>query len=127
MALLLANPKQRIGCLAKEENRKMTDLSHYEDILTERTHLGPHPMERLKRVAQPTTRITDNIQRFDEREHGFNRAGRGDFTFSRPSSSAVAGPTALPSSEPAPAGRPAGRPGQKQRVTAKHSRPSRGR
>jgi len=36
-------------------------------------------MERLKRVEQPTTRITDNIQRFDEREHGFNRALRGDF------------------------------------------------
>jgi reductive dehalogenase len=35
-------------------------------------------MERLKRVDQPTTKITENVQRFDEREHGFNRAGRGD-------------------------------------------------
>jgi reductive dehalogenase len=36
-------------------------------------------MEKLKRVEQPTTRITDNIQRFDEREQGFLRAARGDF------------------------------------------------
>lgn len=35
-------------------------------------------MERLKRVDQPTTKITENVQRFDEREHGFNRARRGD-------------------------------------------------
>ena len=41
--------------------------------------LGPYPMERLKRVKQPTTRITDDIPRFDEREHGFARAMRGDF------------------------------------------------
>ena len=40
---------------------------------------GPYPMERLKRVNQPTTRITDDIPRFDEREHGFARAMRGDF------------------------------------------------
>ncbi|MFO7772490.1 MAG: reductive dehalogenase [Dehalococcoidia bacterium] len=44
-----------------------------------RGQLGPYPMERLKRVEQPTTRITDDIPRFDQREHGFARAMRGDF------------------------------------------------
>lgn len=38
-----------------------------------------YPMEKLKRVDRPTTIITDNIPRFDEREHGFARAMRGDF------------------------------------------------
>ena len=41
--------------------------------------LGHYPMEKLKRVDQPTIKITENIQRFDEREHGFARAMRGDF------------------------------------------------
>ena len=40
---------------------------------------GPYPMEKLKRVDKPTTKITDNVQRPDEREHGFARARRGDF------------------------------------------------
>jgi 3-chloro-4-hydroxyphenylacetate reductive dehalogenase len=39
---------------------------------------GPYPMEKLKRVDRPTTRITENVQRFDERQHGFARAMRGD-------------------------------------------------
>ena len=37
--------------------------------------LGPYPTERLKRVKQPTIRITNHIPRFDEQEHGFARAG----------------------------------------------------
>ncbi len=38
------------------------------------------PMHKIKRVDRPTTRIhEDKIQRIDEREHGFNRAFRGDF------------------------------------------------
>ncbi len=37
-------------------------------------------MEKLKRVERPTTVIRDNeVQRVDEREGGFHRAGRGDF------------------------------------------------
>lgn len=44
-----------------------------------RGQLGPYPMERLTRVSQPTTRITERIPRFDQREHGFARAMRGDF------------------------------------------------
>ena len=42
-------------------------------------HLGPYPMEKLKKVDRPTTKITEDIPRFDEREHGFARAMRGDF------------------------------------------------
>lgn len=57
----------------------MSEQSDYGRILTERGRLGPFPMERLKRVEHPTTRITGDIQRIDVREHGFNRAGRGDF------------------------------------------------
>jgi len=41
--------------------------------------LGPYPMEKLKRVDQPTIKITDNIARFDEREHGFAHTMRGDY------------------------------------------------
>ena len=57
----------------------MREKSDYEGILTGKEQLGPFPMGKLKRVEQPTTRITDNIQRVDERESGFNRAARGDF------------------------------------------------
>ena len=42
--------------------------------------LDPYPVEILKRVDRPTTKINeDQIQRPDEREHGFARARRGDF------------------------------------------------
>jgi reductive dehalogenase len=49
----------------------------FPDILRGKKQLGPYPMEKLKRVNQPTTKITDNIQRIDEREHGFSRAELG--------------------------------------------------
>jgi len=40
----------------------------------------PFPVESLKRVDRPTTLIEDHeVSRVDEREGGFNRAGRGDF------------------------------------------------
>ena len=39
----------------------------------------PYPLQSLKRVERPTTLIYDDqVQRVDERESGFNRAGRGD-------------------------------------------------
>ena len=42
--------------------------------------LDPYPVEILKRVDRPTTKIIDDqVQRVDERESGFNRARRGDF------------------------------------------------
>ncbi len=44
-----------------------------------RGRLGPYPVDRLKRVERPTTVITEHIPRFDQREHGFARAMRGDF------------------------------------------------
>ena len=53
--------------------------SDHKGILTDKKQLGPFPMEKLKRVDQPTTLITGNIQRFDMRENGFNQARRGDF------------------------------------------------
>ena len=56
----------------------MTELSNKE-IMQRRGHLGPYPMEKLKRVDKPTTRITENVPRFDERQHGFGRVMRGDF------------------------------------------------
>ena len=34
---------------------------------------------RLRRVSRPTTKITHEVACFDEREHGFNRALRGDY------------------------------------------------
>ncbi len=46
------------------------------------THIDrePFPVHTLKRVERPTTIIMeDKVARTDEREQGFNRAGRGDF------------------------------------------------
>ncbi len=45
---------------------------------TSRKQLGPYPMEKLKRVEKPTTKITDSVSRFDERQHGFARVMRGE-------------------------------------------------
>ena len=56
----------------------MAKQVYHEEILGGRDYCGRFPMEGLKRVDLPTTRITDNVPRFDEREHGFNRASRGD-------------------------------------------------
>jgi len=42
--------------------------------------LDPFPMHKIQRVDRPTTKILDDqVQRFDEREHGFHRAMRGDY------------------------------------------------
>ena len=42
--------------------------------------LDPYPVEVLKRVDSPTTKIIhEQVPRVDERESGFNRARRGDF------------------------------------------------
>ena len=57
----------------------MNNQSYYQTISNDKRQLGPYPMDRLRQVENPTTKITDNIQRIDEREHGFNRALRGDF------------------------------------------------
>lgn len=57
----------------------MNNQSRYSSILDGKRQLGPYPMEKLKRVVKPTTRITDHIGRFDQREHGFSREERGDY------------------------------------------------
>jgi reductive dehalogenase len=53
--------------------------SSYRSVLSPKNHPGRYPMDKLKRVDNPTTAITGDVQRFDEREHGFARAMRGDF------------------------------------------------
>ena len=50
--------------------------NEYSQLLTGTSQLGPYPMEKLRRVDAPTTRITDSIERFDEREMAFARARR---------------------------------------------------
>ena len=53
-------------------------LSFYPKILTRNDiHLGPYPMEKLKHVDKPTTIVTDNIKRVDERDQGFFKAMDG--------------------------------------------------
>ena len=43
-------------------------------------HPDPFPVHILKRVDRPTTAVhEEQIMRFDQRENGFSRAGRGDF------------------------------------------------
>ena len=56
----------------------MIDSKTYTKILTGDIQLGKYPMEKLKQVDKPTILITEKIERFDEREHGFARAFRGD-------------------------------------------------
>jgi reductive dehalogenase len=58
---------------------KMSIYKSYPDVLYKETQLGPYPMERLQRVDKPTIEITENVQRFDDREHGFSKALRGDY------------------------------------------------
>jgi 3-chloro-4-hydroxyphenylacetate reductive dehalogenase len=43
-----------------------------------RSRLNRYPMEKLKRVDDPTTKITGSVTRPDERHHGFARAMRGE-------------------------------------------------
>ena len=41
-------------------------------------HLGRFPMEKIKRVSETTTKITDNVPRMPKRAHFFQRARFGD-------------------------------------------------
>lgn len=41
-------------------------------------HLGKYPMEKIKRVAKPTTIITDDVPRVPQRSNFFYRAAFGD-------------------------------------------------
>ena len=43
-------------------------------------HLGPYPLEKIKRVEEPTTLIIDDeVKRVPKRADGFERARLGDF------------------------------------------------
>lgn len=46
-------------------------------ILINQQQLGPFPVDRLRRVKQPTTKITDAVQRIDMRENAYGLAHRG--------------------------------------------------
>lgn len=56
----------------------MVKTKRKKNIPGKKRQLGPYPMEALKRVDKPTTKITDKVQRFDERQHGFARVMRGE-------------------------------------------------
>jgi epoxyqueuosine reductase len=49
------------------------------DILHNHKRLGPLPMERIKRVAEPTTVVTDATQRVDLRNTAYGLAARGEY------------------------------------------------
>ena len=48
-------------------------------LRTEGTSPAPFPIHRLKRVEQPTNRITADIQRIDMRDTAYGLAGRGEY------------------------------------------------
>lgn len=49
------------------------------DILYNHEQLGPYPDHLLKRVDEPTAKITAEMHRRDPREHALNLARRGDY------------------------------------------------
>jgi reductive dehalogenase len=58
----------------------MKMLNGKRRVFKGKIYADPFPVEHLKRVDRPTTSIlADQVQRVDERESGFRRAGRGDF------------------------------------------------
>lgn len=48
-------------------------------ILHAKDQFAPLPMNRLRRVDQPTTRLTDGIQRIDLRDIAYGLAARGEY------------------------------------------------
>ena len=64
-------------CFIIGRKGKVQNQASYSEILAGKRQLGPYPMEMLKRVDKPTTKITDSIKRSDEREHGFGQAYLG--------------------------------------------------
>jgi reductive dehalogenase len=57
----------------------MTIVTTYQRAFNSKK-VDPYPVEALKRVDRPTTRILDDeVQRVDERESAFMRCRRGDF------------------------------------------------
>ncbi len=56
----------------------MQNERRYSKLLSGKSQLGPYPMEKLKRTDKPTTLITDDIARFNEREMSLARLRRGE-------------------------------------------------
>jgi len=48
-------------------------------LIGRNVRLGPYPVEKLKRVDHPTTKITGNVAQVSERDNGFIRAALGQF------------------------------------------------
>ncbi|MFC2072020.1 reductive dehalogenase [Chloroflexota bacterium] len=57
----------------------MENKLEFGNILHSDKQLGPFPIHRIKKVNEPTTLVTDNIQRVDARENAFRKAIRGDY------------------------------------------------
>lgn len=51
----------------------------HKNILTDKRPLGPFPVNRLKRVERPTTRVTNSGQRIDLRDLAYGLAARGEY------------------------------------------------
>jgi reductive dehalogenase len=49
------------------------------NILPNPDPFGPFPMEKLRRVDQPTSTITEDIQRIDLRDNAYGLAARGEY------------------------------------------------
>ena len=65
--------------MAVSENTGSDNRIKYRDILYNNDQLGPFPMHLLKRVDNPTNRITGPIERRDMRENVFSRSHSGEF------------------------------------------------
>ena len=48
-------------------------------LTNKKLQCGPYPVEKLKRIAQPTTKITQNVSQVSERDSGFIRAALGQY------------------------------------------------
>ena len=48
-------------------------------VLHSREPLGPFPMDRIRRVDEPTTIVTDDVQRVDLRDLAYDLARRGEY------------------------------------------------
>jgi ferredoxin len=57
----------------------MNNNLKFRDILYNEAQLGPYPLEKLKRVNEPTTKYVGEIKRRDQREHALALSGRGDY------------------------------------------------
>jgi reductive dehalogenase len=55
------------------------EQSNHNNILYEQIPFEPYPVDRLRRVEQPTTRITNTGQRIDLRDIAYGLAARGEY------------------------------------------------